>query len=281
MAEYSSATTRPNGRAQLRQRVEEQYLWRAVQLHTLLGARRVRDLDRVREHIRFRLGLDQPNYAEPHQRPSGYFRGLTAKPWHDAEDFPWTKTLEGRFRAIRDELDTVRAQQTFRRQHQRLTTSGNWNVYYFSIYGRTIREHTRLCPETTQILESIPGATSAGLAYFSAMEAGTHVQPHCGPFNTRLRCHFGLSVPEGAELRVGSEVRPWIEGKCIVFDDSFEHEVWNRSSRARLVLIVDTWHPDLAAHEIDALNVIERLSSQTRRLRRMLRPVANPRATEW
>ena len=31
----------------------------------------------------------------------------------------------------------------------------------------------------------------------------------------------------------------------IIFDDSFEHEVWNETDEPRIVLIVDLWHPQL------------------------------------
>ena len=44
-------------------------------------------------------------------------------------------------------------------------------------------------------------------------------------------------------------VRSWTEGKFIVFDDSFEHEVWHEGESFRLVLIVDIWHPELTARE--------------------------------
>lgn len=43
--------------------------------------------------------------------------------------------------------------------------------------------------------------------------------------------------------------RTWTEGKIMVFDDSFEHEVWHNGTTYRLILIVDVWHPDLTAHE--------------------------------
>ena len=31
----------------------------------------------------------------------------------------------------------------------------------------------------------------------------------------------------------------------MVFDDSFEHEVWHDGRDPRVVLIMDFWHPDL------------------------------------
>ena len=88
-----------------------------------------------------------------------------------------------------------------------------------------------------------------GSAYFSRLAPGTHLNAHCGPTNARLRLHLGLVVPDGCSIRVGDEVRTWVEGRCLLFDDSFEHEVWNNATSERLVLIVDVWHPDL---ELDA-----------------------------
>ena len=40
-------------------------------------------------------------------------------------------------------------------------------------------------------------------------------------------------------------MREWAEGRCLIFDDSFEHEVWHEGDSDRVVLICDLWHPDL------------------------------------
>ena len=50
--------------------------------------------------------------------------------------------------------------------------------------------------------------------------------------------------------------RTWKEGKFILFDDSFEHEVWHEGNSLRLVLIVDVWHPELTAREKSTLSAI-------------------------
>jgi len=81
------------------------------------------------------------------------------------------------------------------------------------------------------------------------MHPVAHVWPHTGPTNCRIRAHLGLVIPPGPRIRVTNETRQWIEGKFIVFDDSFEHEVWHDGTSLRLVLIVDIWHPDLTAQE--------------------------------
>jgi aspartyl/asparaginyl beta-hydroxylase (cupin superfamily) len=73
----------------------------------------------------------------------------------------------------------------------------------------------------------------------------------------RVRCHFGVDVPEDCGLTVGGETRTWTEGRCMVFDDSFEHEAWNRDVRDRVVLIVDLWHPDLTGEEVRLLEGLD------------------------
>jgi aspartate beta-hydroxylase len=118
-----------------------------------------------------------------------------------------------------------------------------------------------------------------GTAGFGVLAPGTHVAPHCGPINAKLRCHLGLEIPAGCGLRVASETRTWQEGRCLVFDDSFEHEVWNRSDRPRYIFLVDAFHPDLTPGE---RAWIERLSRRLvrlapARLRRALED--EPRAT--
>lgn len=50
--------------------------------------------------------------------------------------------------------------------------------------------------------------------------------------------------------------RTWEEGKFFIFDDSFEHEVWQEADRLRLILIVDLWHPDLTESDRNKLTAI-------------------------
>jgi aspartyl/asparaginyl beta-hydroxylase (cupin superfamily) len=57
-------------------------------------------------------------------------------------------------------------------------------------------------------------------------------------------------------LRVGSTSRTWQRGRCLLFDDAFDHEAWNYGSRDRTVLIVDVWHPDLSEDEVILLEAL-------------------------
>jgi aspartate beta-hydroxylase len=58
-----------------------------------------------------------------------------------------------------------------------------------------------------------------------------------------------LIVPEDCALNVGGEIHEWREGRIVVFDDTYEHEAWNRSRSTRVVLIFDVWNPYLSDAE--------------------------------
>ena len=44
-------------------------------------------------------------------------------------------------------------------------------------------------------------------------------------------------------MRVGGEVRHWEVGQVVVFDDSYEHEVWNETDEVRIVLLFQIDRP--------------------------------------
>jgi beta-hydroxylase len=60
-----------------------------------------------------------------------------------------------------------------------------------------------------------------------------------------MTCHLGLQVPESGSVRmnVGPETVGWAEGETLVFDDTYEHEVWNDTDGTRIVLLVQFERP--------------------------------------
>ena len=209
------------------------------------------ELQRVRSFLGAEEKVSAPH---PVQRPTHYFPGLESKPWYEADEFDWTRRLSDGSEDIRRELGSL-LEEEFQLHYTYMGEAGQWKVFYFYCVGRKVEPNCRRCPRTTELIESIPGY-KAGLAYFSRLAPGGHITPHSGPANTVLRCHLGLEIPAGCRIRVSDEIRPWEEGKCLVFDDSFEHEAWNRSSESRDVLIIDFFHPDLSPAEQWALREI-------------------------
>ncbi|XP_052764999.1 aspartyl/asparaginyl beta-hydroxylase-like isoform X1 [Mya arenaria] len=188
---------------------------------------------------------------------------LTGRPWWTQEQTtyqPHLKLLEDNWQTIRDEglaqLDLKTG--AFVPEEENLRETGDWKQFTLYQRGRKNEENCKKVPKTCSLLDRIPDAKGCtrGQIKFSVMHPGVHVWPHTGPTNCRIRAHLGLKVPEGPKIRVGNDIRTWKEGKFIIFDDSFEHEVWHEGTELRLVLIVDFWHPELPAHEKRTLSPI-------------------------
>jgi aspartyl/asparaginyl beta-hydroxylase (cupin superfamily) len=94
------------------------------------------------------------------------------------------------------------------------------------------------------------------IALWSLLKPVTHIQPHHGLLNTRLICHIPLIVPHSCAIRVGNETRSWREGEALIFDDSFEHEAWNKSGDTRVILLFEIWRPEITLEERAALTAI-------------------------
>lgn len=140
---------------------------------------------------------------------------------------------------------------------RRGTDAGLWSVYYLQLHNTAYEDNLARCPATAALLASIP--RGYGHAMFSALAPGTHIPTHTGATNKKIRFHLPLAVPpgDGARLRVGPTTHVLAEGEPFAFDDSFQHEAWNDASdAARIVLIVDCWHPGLTDEEVKFLHFV-------------------------
>lgn len=241
-------------------------------------------LDRMKAFLRACAGEAAAPPRDPQQQPHyPCFPGLRNRPWHDGRGFEAVSILEENFAVIRDEalrldaatrVDYSRAARPWRSWRKPWTllrsdaAPGTWTVYLLHHMGASVEAVMGSCPRTLALVDSLPGACTDyawGDFVFSAMGPGAHLRPHCSIDNLRIRIHLGITVPPHCAMRVGTETRTWQEGRCLAFEDSFEHEVWNRSRARRVVLIVDLWHPDLTAIEVRALTAAFR-KSQVRRI---------------
>jgi beta-hydroxylase len=118
--------------------------------------------------------------------------------------------------------------------------SGKWARFYLHFCGMNIGVNRRLCPQTSAITERLPGLVTAG---FYLLGPSSHVEPHTGICDNIKRSHLGLVCPPDCALRIGDDVRSWREGELLIFDDTIEHEAWNRSGAMRIVLHLDFFDP--------------------------------------
>lgn len=215
-----------------------------------------------------------PRPSLPQHRPSFFVPGLTDRPWHDPGQFPWVERLEAAAPAIREEVLSLRNSGGRFRPYvepsppneterewgaQYLHDKGDWDVFYFSVLGREFEANQSRCPVAANALREIPRITT--MSFHSALGPHSHIPPHTGPTNAFLRVHLGLVIPDNCAMRVGEETRTWQEGKCFIFDDSFEHEVWNRSDETRLVMIFYILHPDFSDAEVTQFEQVRRIAA--------------------
>eukprot|EP00697_Spironema_sp_BW2_P002198 gnl/Spiro4/12966_TR6871_c0_g1_i1.p1 gnl/Spiro4/12966_TR6871_c0_g1~~gnl/Spiro4/12966_TR6871_c0_g1_i1.p1 ORF type:complete len:581 (-),score=113.94 gnl/Spiro4/12966_TR6871_c0_g1_i1:3-1706(-) len=182
---------------------------------------------------------------------------------------------------IRGEFAALRAASAQNRSHRKVIIGGEdlelprWEVFYLMEDGAFTTAARRLCPRTVALLEQLPlFRTRLGECYFSILGPRTIIPVHTGVTNAKIRCHVTLYESSSSRLpnlnlamtpmqyicalRVaGVEFAYTTTDDCagaeaekeaaqlLLFDDSFPHEEWNFSTRERVVLLVDLWHPAL------------------------------------
>jgi len=227
-------------------------------------------LERVSAAIRIYLGEQPAAYPDARQRPTFfYIPGLPTSAYFDRRLFAWLPEYEALYPRIRAELESVLAADAAAVRERVFHTSAleaanlrggavapSWDGYYFYRYGERRADNCRACPGTAAALDALPLIrirAHGPEVLFSVFTAGTHLLPHRGVTNARAVSHLPLIVPPDCALRVGNETHEWREGRVVVFDDTYEHEAWNRSDRVRVVLIADIWNPHLGEAERAAI----------------------------
>lgn len=166
------------------------------------------------------------------------------------ELFDWVPRLEAAWPDIRAELDRVleRPEEipSFHQispEQERISKGNNWKTFGFFVFGTPVEENCARCPRTVEALRALPGLQNA---MFSILAPRYHIPAHKGPTRALLRCHLGLRVPRDAEncwIRVDDRVCRWQEGKVLLLDDTYEHEVRNDTDETRVVLFIDLDRP--------------------------------------
>ncbi|HEU4627093.1 MAG TPA: aspartyl/asparaginyl beta-hydroxylase domain-containing protein [Steroidobacteraceae bacterium] len=228
------------------------------------------ELARVEQCLRIYLQEEEPVITDARQQPTFlFFPGLGAAPYLDRSLFDWIPALEADTEAIRAELlrllpesagrERVFDSEALEQVHLRgLDVPPSWTGYYFYRHGVRRQDNCASCPATARALDRLPLVhvrDHGPEVLFSVFTPGTHLLPHRGVTNTRLVGHLPLIVPENCALNVGGEIHEWQPGRVVVFDDTYEHEAWNRSRQTRVVMIFDVWHPRLT--EVERLAVTD------------------------
>lgn len=272
----SEASTPPTLHAAVMHAMDYVQRERQQKISTVLQPLRARHgthaMQRIEHCLAIYLGDAPANISHAQQKPKFlYFPDLPPLPYFARKLFPWQAELEQHTATIRAELLALLTQQDVLEPFLGIQTpiegdqylqgsqgAPAWNAFFFYRHGERHDANCARCPQTAAIIDALPIVRireHAPEICFSILTPGTHILPHHGVTNTRLVTHLPLIVPEDCAIRVGGEEHTWQEGRCVTFDDTFEHEAWNRSNRTRVVLILDCWNPYLT--EIECIAVAD------------------------
>jgi Aspartyl/Asparaginyl beta-hydroxylase len=225
---------------------------------------------RVRDGIQ--LLIDGGPYEWPHplQRPSLFFMPdippvAYFDPQMDSDLGALAGALELNADAIRKELAGLSSAATpYLTDDYNVTKfqgvgPSDWTAKVVFSEGAWVEQLPQLQRVMSPFEEQISGEILV-----SRLAPGRTIPPHVDDNNYKVTLQLGLSIPEGdCAIRVAATTRKWKQGSCVIFSDSFVHEVWNRTNEPRDVLLMDLWHPSVTSTEIAGL----------KRVRQVLRPV--------
>ncbi len=168
----------------------------------------------------------------------------------DSAQFPFLKSFTDNWPAIlaeaRDILkhrDAIPSFQEISPDQTRIAKGTNWRTFILFGFGSKLEKNCRQAPMTARLIEAVPNIQTA---WFSILSPGYHIPPHRGVTKGILRAHLGLIIPKDAErcrIRVGDTITVWRPGEIFVFDDTYEHEVWNDTDEERVILLFDFDRP--------------------------------------
>jgi aspartate beta-hydroxylase len=171
--------------------------------------------------------------------------------------FPNTKRFAERWTDIRREALAVagmlnqvqRFHDILRAQADISAIDGrDWRVFIMKAYGVTVQENLRRCPTVAALFEDAPEVVSAILSFLAP---GKHVPEHRGPFRGILRFHLMLSMPRDGNgvpacvMNIDGVPYRLSDGESLLWDDTYPHEVWNRSDQVRIALLLEVWRRDM------------------------------------
>jgi beta-hydroxylase len=194
--------------------------------------------------------------------------------------FPQARLLRENWKAIQEEaralLEDVESIPQFHEvdRLQRFISARDrvaWRTFFFKGFGKWLPQNCARAPRTAELLRRLPLISTA---MFSIIDGGKHIPPHVGFFKSVLRYHLALVVPGDAPVYivVGGRQYHWREGEDVLFDDTYLHEVWNKSSQRRVVLFCDVLRDPTLPPLLRGLNrLMFRLLAGSRKLQRAAR----------
>jgi beta-hydroxylase len=176
------------------------------------------------------------------------FSAVPNRPYLPLADFPELAELERHTAVIREEGLALMSHARLRAPDQNDDAGFNsfakvgWKRFYLKWYDDAHPSALKLCPQTTQLLRSLP---SVKAAMYTELPPGAVLNPHRDPYAGSLRYHLGLVTPNDDRcfISVDGEPYSWRDNQGVVFDETFIHSARNDTDVSRLILLCDIERP--------------------------------------
>src|SRR5690606_21678056 len=110
---------------------------------------------------------------------------VSNKAVRSSESIPFNQEIESKLQEVTREFESVYGHKGFAliKDFYKVQTDigqdENWKAFPFIVYNFSFEKNMQRCPETTALLNRIPGCTSA---MFSLLLPGKHILPHKGVY---------------------------------------------------------------------------------------------------
>ncbi|WP_246696258.1 aspartyl/asparaginyl beta-hydroxylase domain-containing protein [Mesorhizobium sp. SARCC-RB16n] len=168
-------------------------------------------------------------------------------------DFPNATKFTAAWQAIRSEALAVhlgkvpRFHDIMPEQAEISANDGlDWRMFVLKAYDIAVSENLARMPVLARLLAECPEVKSAAISFLAPRK---HIPSHRGPFRGIMRFHLGLAIPRQADgrpatvMRINHQEKRIADGECMLWDDTFPHEVTNHADQARVALLLDVWRP--------------------------------------
>lgn len=205
--------------------------------------------------------IDLPTFIKPKKKKSSsqsYLREQIAKipfrcqsRFYSQDLFPGLKEIQEHWQSIREEASNAQKfAPAIESRDEEVDERYGWckaqdvlmleNVleYVLIIDDHIVTKNGGECPKTTEILSHIEGIHSAKFVW---IKPHSHIYQHSNTIGLEynsLAYHLGLSVKE-CQLSVDNITVQEEEGKVVIFDSTFAHNINNASDTGFMVLHID------------------------------------------
>jgi aspartate beta-hydroxylase len=185
-----------------------------------------------------------------------YDKRITAPPVLETHaNFPNAAKFAAAWEAIRDEAIAVRVEKVPRfhdimpEQADISASDGrDWRMLIVKAYGVPVAENIAKCPTLARLLAECPEVKSATVSFLAPRK---HIPRHRGPFRGIMRFHLGLQIPKepggrpATIMMIDDHEYRITDGECLLWDDTYPHEVMNNADEVRIALLLDVWRPGM------------------------------------